>query len=70
MTAPMKPGTRVRILTLLGTTFERDWSETGRVCCVMSYMKPLPAGYQPVRYDSDAAVLLIHSSNLMVCNVE
>jgi hypothetical protein len=31
-------------------------------------VKPLPDGYQPVRYDSDGAVLLIHSSNLMVCN--
>jgi len=70
MTAPMKPGTRVRILTLLGATFERDWSETGRVCRVMSYMKPLPDGYQPVRYDSDRAVLLIHRSNLMPSNAK
>ena len=70
MMAPMKPGTRVRILMLVGPKFERDWSQTGRVCRVMSYMKPLPEGYQPVRYDSDGAVLLIHSSNLMTCNAE
>jgi len=66
----MKPGTKVRILTLVGQTFERDWSETGKVTRWTAAMGPrdrLPAGYHPVRYDG-AGIMMIHESNLMVAN--
>lgn len=64
-------GTRVRIQTLIGPRFESDWSETGRVArWHKSYgtKDRLPEGYQPVRYDSDGAILMLHRSHLMVCN--
>lgn len=65
-------GTKVRIVTLVGATFERDWSETGTVLRwntrVSGPRENLPAGYHTVRYDSDGATLLIHRNQLMVRN--
>ena len=65
-------GTKVRIVTLVGARFGRDWSETGQVMRWNTRQsgprENLPSGYHRVRYDSDGAILLIHREQLMPRN--
>lgn len=64
--------TKVRILAFVGPTFERDWSETGRIVKHDASWRgrehEIPEGYHTVRYDRDGAVLMIHRQRLMVAN--
>lgn len=61
--------TRVRILSLVGATFERDWSETGIT------RKPIASKGQGVpspdwcivQFDSGGC-LCVHRDRLMICN--
>jgi hypothetical protein len=64
------PNTRVRIETLVGPTFEPDWSETGRTRKSRKTKgESVPApDWSLVRFDSSGASLCIHNSRLMVCN--
>ena len=66
----LKTGTRVRIETLSGATFERGWAETGRIGRWHPGYTPdkRPEGYYPVTFDSDGARMLVHRDRLMVCN--
>lgn len=64
-------GTKVRILSFVGPTFERDWSETGRILRWTAKMGPrssLPKGYHPVKFDVDGATLMVHADRLMAAN--
>ena len=52
----MKSGTRVVV------TFPNLMSpktETGVVCRITAAMRPIPAGYVPVRFDADKARMLV-----------
>lgn len=66
MSAELKPKTRVRLLSFVGRTFERDWSQTG---CIVKTRHPMPGpDWYPVRFDDSGGVLCVHRDRLMVCN--
>jgi hypothetical protein len=64
------PNTRVRIESLVGPTFEPDWSETGRTRKpIKSKGEDVPGpDWSLVRFDSTSGSLCIHNNRLMVCN--
>lgn len=55
----MKAGTKVTIKFIRP---EGDVLEPAMIVRTAQCMLPLPHGYLPVRFDSDRAILLVHSS--------
>lgn len=66
----MKAGTKIRFMTLVGPTFEPDWSETGRICRMSKYDPLHDKGWHIVRFDRDGAQLCVHESRLMPVNAQ
>ena len=63
---PFKRNQPVRFLSFVGSTFERDWSQTAKI--VRHEKDYLDNGWYIVRFDADGARLCVHASRLMSAN--
>ena len=62
-----QPKTRVRIRTRTGPGFEPEWKETGTVQKTLARHRPMPDGYNIIRFE-DGRTLAVHDSGLMADN--
>ena len=63
MQATYSAGTQVNVKKY-SWNLTQDTQEPAKVIRTSKAMQPLPAGYFPVRFDADGAVLLVHQSRL------
>lgn len=59
--SPLKVGTRVKVAVLRGGEWRyEDSGKVVRWTKVMGSRDSLPAGYEPIKFDSTGGVLMVH----------